>query len=71
MPPWYSEPVERGKSQLGPYAQRRLRRTIDRGNRGNMLRAAAFADADGPRGWALEASRLLLTLLAVAPLLPA
>jgi SAM-dependent methyltransferase len=51
MPPWYGEPVESGRSGLGPRAERRLRRTIDRGNRGNMLRAAAFVDPDGPRRW--------------------
>ena len=38
-------------------AQRRLRRTVDRGNRGNMLRAAAFVDPDGPQRWGLEAHR--------------
>ena len=54
MPPWYGEPVERGESRLTLGAQRRLRRTVDRGNRGNMLRAAAFADPDGPRQWGLE-----------------
>jgi SAM-dependent methyltransferase len=54
LPPWYGEPVEQGRSQLGPRAQRRLRRTIDRGNRGNMLRAAAFADPEGPRRWGLS-----------------
>jgi SAM-dependent methyltransferase len=43
MPPWYGEPVETGAMPLMPWAQRRVRRTIDRGNRGNMLRAAAFA----------------------------
>jgi SAM-dependent methyltransferase len=53
MPPWYGEPVETGRSRLGPRAQQRLRRTIDRGNRGNMLRAAAFADPEGPRRWNL------------------
>lgn len=57
MPPWYGEPVERGKSRLNPGEQRRLRRTVDRGNRGNMLRAAAFADPDGPRQWGLEEHR--------------
>ena len=60
MPPWYGEPVERGTSQLTPGAQRRLRRTVDRGNRGNMLRAAAFADPDGPRQWRLEEHRTQL-----------
>jgi SAM-dependent methyltransferase len=54
MPPWYGEPVERGTSRLSPRRQRRLRRTIDRGNRGNMLRAAAFADPEGPRKWGVE-----------------
>ena len=54
MPPWYGEPVETGSTALSPRAQRRLRRTVDRGNRGNMLRAAAFGDPDGPRRWGLE-----------------
>jgi SAM-dependent methyltransferase len=54
MPPWYGEPVERGTTRLTPPQQRRLRRTVDRGNRGNMLRAAAFADPEGPRRWQLE-----------------
>jgi SAM-dependent methyltransferase len=54
MPPWYSEPIETGGSRLTEGAQRRLRRTIDRGNRGNMIRAAAFASADGPRRWGLQ-----------------
>ena len=54
MPPWYGEAVDRGKSRLSPPAQRRLRRTVDRGNRGNMLRAAAFADPDGPHRWGLD-----------------
>jgi hypothetical protein len=61
MPPWYGEPVERGKSPLSPRAQRQLRRTINRGNRGNMLRAAAFADPGGPRQWGLEKHQRLLT----------
>jgi SAM-dependent methyltransferase len=59
MPPWYSEPIELGTSPLSPRAQRRLRRTVDRGNRGNMLRAAAFADPDGPRRWGLGGGRRL------------
>ena len=54
MPPWYGEPVEQGTSRLSARHQRGLRRAIDRGNRGNMLRAAAFADPDGPRRWGLE-----------------
>jgi SAM-dependent methyltransferase len=58
MPPWYGEPVERGTSNLRTREQRHLRRAIDRGNRGNMLRATAFADPDGPRRWGLEAQPL-------------
>ena len=58
MPPWYGEPVECGESRLRERDQRRLRRTIDRGNRGNMLRAAAFADPEGPRRWGLDGVEL-------------
>jgi SAM-dependent methyltransferase len=54
MPPWYSEPVERGTTRLSEREQRRLRRVIDRGNRGNMLRAVAFLDPDGPKRWRLR-----------------
>jgi 2-polyprenyl-3-methyl-5-hydroxy-6-metoxy-1,4-benzoquinol methylase len=59
MPPWYGEPVEHGTSRLSPRAQRRLRNTVDRGNRGNMLQAAAFADPRGPRQWGLEHAQQL------------
>jgi hypothetical protein len=54
MRPWYGEGNETGSTSLSPRVQRRLRRTADRGNRGNMLRAAAFVDPDGPRKWELE-----------------
>jgi SAM-dependent methyltransferase len=59
MPPWYGEPVETGRSHLRPREQRRLRRAIDRGNRGNMLRAAAFVAVDGPERWGLQGMRLV------------
>jgi hypothetical protein len=58
MPPWYSEPVECGEARLRPWQEQRLRRAIDRGNRGNMLRAVAFVDPDGPRRWGLDGVRL-------------
>jgi SAM-dependent methyltransferase len=58
MPPWYGEPVELGRSPLNARAQRRLRRTIDRGNRGGMLQAAAFADPSGPLQWGLKSTAL-------------
>ncbi len=58
LPPWYGEPVELGRSRLTPAEQRRLRRAVDRGNRGNMLRATAFVDPDGPRRWGLDGTAL-------------
>ena len=58
MPPWYGEPVETGTSRLRPREQHRLRRAIDRGNRGNMLRAAAFTDPGGPARWGLDGTPL-------------
>ena len=70
MPPWYGEPVERNTSSLSRGAQRRLRRTVDRGNRGNMLRAAAFADPDGPREWGLEEHSQQLTSPSARPARP-
>ena len=46
MPPMYSYEVEKGKAGLRPRDERRLRRVIDRGNRGNMIRAVAYASAN-------------------------
>lgn len=48
MPPMYSFEVEKGKAKLSGRDERRLRRTIDKGNRGNMLRAVAYAGARAP-----------------------
>ena len=31
--------------------QRRIRRAVNRGSRGDMMRALAFADPEGPRRW--------------------
>jgi Methyltransferase domain len=53
MPPWHGGPVERRTTHLSAREQRHLRRVIDRGNRGNMFRAAAFVDPDGPTRWRL------------------
>jgi 2-polyprenyl-3-methyl-5-hydroxy-6-metoxy-1,4-benzoquinol methylase len=55
MPPMYSFEVEKGTARLSERDERRLRRVIARGNRGNMLRAAAFTSADGPVRWRLDA----------------
>ena len=54
MPPWYGEPIEVGDSQLEPREQQRLRKAVDRGNRGNMLRAVGFANPAGPDLWGLD-----------------
>jgi SAM-dependent methyltransferase len=51
--PMYGVGVERGEVGLSPRQERRLRRTVERGNQGRMLWAAAFAAADGPRRWGL------------------
>jgi SAM-dependent methyltransferase len=45
--PMYTDPIEAGSLRLRPRHERRLRKAIDRGNRGNMQRALAFASADG------------------------
>ena len=58
MPPWYGEPVETGSSRLRGREQRVLRRAVDHGNRGDMLRAAAFAAPGGPSRWGLSGSPL-------------
>ena len=55
MPPMYSFEVEQGTARLSERDERRLRRVIARGNRGNMMRAAAFTTADGPARWRLGA----------------
>ena len=52
--PTYSDGVEAGTVSLRPRHERRLRRVIDDGNRGNMLRALAFNSSDGPLRWGLE-----------------
>jgi SAM-dependent methyltransferase len=58
--PTYIDKVEAGIVQLAPRDRRRLRRTIERGIRGNTLRAAAFVDPDGPARWGLEADAIRL-----------
>jgi SAM-dependent methyltransferase len=51
MRPMANDLVEAGVSPLTAGQERRLRRAVADGNRGNMLRAVAFASADGPRRW--------------------
>ena len=58
--PMYPDNVEAGTSPLTPGQERRLRRVIDRGNRGGMMRAVAFNDTPGPARWGLEADAITL-----------
>ncbi len=57
-PPSYGDTVEAGTTLLSRRGQRRLKRVIDQGNRGNMQRAVAFNDARTPRRWDLQALTL-------------
>jgi SAM-dependent methyltransferase len=54
MRPMANDLVEAGMAPLGARQERRLRRAVADGNRGNMLRAVAFARADGPARWGFE-----------------
>jgi SAM-dependent methyltransferase len=54
MRPMANDLVEAGVAPLGARQERRLRRAVADGNRGNMLRAVAFARADGPARWGFE-----------------
>jgi SAM-dependent methyltransferase len=47
--PMYGGGVERGEAGLSDRQEHRLYRAVMRGNQGTMLRALAFASADGPR----------------------
>ena len=54
MRPMANDLVEAGESPLSARQERRMRRVVAAGNRGNMLRAVAFASADGPRRWGFD-----------------
>jgi SAM-dependent methyltransferase len=51
MRPMANDLVEAGESPLTAGQERRLRRVVADGNRGNMMRAVAFASASGPARW--------------------
>jgi 2-polyprenyl-3-methyl-5-hydroxy-6-metoxy-1,4-benzoquinol methylase len=63
--PTYGDTLEAGTTRLSARNQARLRRAVDDGNRGNMLRAVAFADARTPARYGLPCE----TLGAVEPAL--
>jgi SAM-dependent methyltransferase len=54
MRPMLPDHVAAGRSNLSTRQLRRMRRNVRRWNEGNMLRAVAFADADGPARWGLR-----------------
>jgi len=54
MRPLYGVPRKPG-ARLSARRERRLRRAVDRGDQGRMLRAVAFASAETPRAWGLDA----------------
>jgi len=56
--PTYGDAVEDGTTRLPADQERRLRRNVDRGNQGNMIRAVAFVEPDGPARCGIEAERL-------------
>lgn len=58
--PWYGEAFERGKVPLSARQERRVRRNVEHGNQGNMMRAVAFADREGPRRWGLAGGEPLV-----------
>lgn len=53
--PHYVDVITAGEEKLAAVFERRLRRAIEKGNRGNMLGAVAFAAADGPSRWGTRA----------------
>lgn len=48
---FYGDTVEAGSTRLSPRHQRRLRRTVEASDGGNMLRAVAFADEEAILRW--------------------
>ncbi len=58
--PMYAIPEKR-KVRLTAAQEQRLRRTVDRGNQGRMLRGIAFASAGGPARWGMAADAVWLT----------
>ncbi len=53
-------PMYGDTARLTPRQESRLRRAVERGNQGRMLRALAFADAEGPRRRGMERAAVRL-----------
>ena len=56
--PMYGDTVEAGTTRLSERNQRRLRRVVEQGNQGNMLRAVTYLDEAVPGRWGLPSQRL-------------
>ncbi len=54
----YGDTVEAGTTSLSERQQKRLRRVVEDGNQGNMMRAVAWASADAPAKFGLDSVRL-------------
>jgi SAM-dependent methyltransferase len=52
--PMLPDHVAAGKARLTRGQLRRMRRNVEKRNEGNMLRAVAFVDRDGPGRWAMR-----------------
>ena len=58
--PMYGDGIEAGVTRMKPRTIRRVKRVIDDGNRGNMMRAVAFVEPDAPARWGWERDAQLL-----------
>ncbi len=58
--PMYGDTIEAGTTSVSDRNVRLIKRTIDKGNRGNMMRAVAFRDAETPERWGLGADAIRL-----------
>jgi SAM-dependent methyltransferase len=67
MPPMPPDSVTAGRARLSPRQRRRLLRTTERGNTGNMLRAVAYNDPRTPERWGISRHTRELRPAAGAP----
>jgi SAM-dependent methyltransferase len=58
--PMYGDGIEAGETRMKPRTIRRVKRVIDDGNRGNMMRAVAFVEPDAPARWGWEGDAQIL-----------
>jgi SAM-dependent methyltransferase len=58
--PMYGDGIEAGETRMKPRTVRRVKRAVDDGNRGNMMRAVAFVEPDAPATWGWQDEAQLL-----------